>query len=60
MKKYSYLFILAFICISFSGCKDKKPTKIIEEKDPMIKILHEKDSIRVFKTDSAEVDTAVD
>lgn len=47
---FSYFLSLSFIVVlvAFLAC-NRQPTKVLEEHDPLIKKLEEKDSIRVIK-----------
>lgn len=50
------LIIFTFILFFFTFCKTTPPSKvkIIEEHDPVVKNLEEKDSIRIIHKDTAE------
>ena len=57
MKKTYLVLCLVFMTVLFFGCNEKKKVKIIEERDTIVKTLHEKDSIRIYTSDSVEVDS---
>jgi len=58
MKKNNILiiFISLIILVIFTFCKTNPPSnvKIIEEHDPVVKNLEEKDSMRIIQKDTAE------
>ena len=50
LKFYSLLITIPFLLII--SCKSSDNAKLLEEKDPLIKEIHEKDSIIIYKNDS--------
>ncbi len=50
LKHFSHFFLLSFIAFLFVflSC-NRQPTKIIEEHDPLVKKLEERDSIRIIR-----------
>lgn len=52
MKTTTYVIILIALVILIFACNKNVTVKIIEEHDPVVKIIEERDSMRVIKTDS--------
>lgn len=50
--KYITLITCLVIVYLFAGCQDGKKVKVLKERDPMVKIIEEHDSLRVIKKDT--------
>lgn len=53
-----YLLIVVIFAVSFYSCN--KNVKIIEEHDPIVKVLEEQDSMRIIKNDTIHKQTQKD
>ena len=62
MRKYNISsitiwFFIGFFLIIFFSC-NRKPTKVIEERDPVVKKMEERDSINVHRIDKDSLQRA--
>ncbi len=58
MKYFKFSTLLLFVFIIIYSCNNNVTPKIIEEHDQVVKILEERDSMRIVPKDTAKVKPA--